>query len=85
MVVISSRDFRSNQSKYLGIAASGQGVVLKTRSLGSFKIVPINEDDVLMTKEEFFRKVDEGRKQIAEGEYTSVKTKEELDTFLESL
>lgn len=85
MVVISSRDFRSNQTKYLGIAASGQGVVLKTRSLGSFKIVPINDDDVLMTKEEFFRKVDESRRQINEGKFTSVKTKEELDAFLDSL
>ena len=85
MVVISSRDFRSNQTKYLGIAASGQGVVLKTRSLGSFKIVPINDDDVLMSKEEFFRKVDEGRRQINEGKFTSVKTKEELDAFLDSL
>ena len=50
MVVISSRDFRSNQSKYLGMAANGTGVVLKTRSLGSFKIVPVTEDDTLMTK-----------------------------------
>lgn len=38
-----------------------------------------------MSKEEFFRKVDEGRRQINEGKFTSVKTKEELDAFLDSL
>ncbi len=85
MVVISSRDFRSNQSKYLGMAANGTGVVLKTRSLGSFKIVPVTEDDTLMTKEEFFSKIDKGIKEIKEGKGYKINSKEELDRFLESL
>lgn len=85
MEVISSRVFRSNQSKYLSMAAKGHGIILKTRSLGSFKITPVTEDDSLMSKEEFFRKVDEARRQIEEGKYTAVKTREELDAFLESL
>ena len=38
-----------------------------------------------MTKEEFFRRVDEARRQIKEGKYTAVRTKEELDAFLEAL
>ena len=85
MVVISSRDFRSNQSKYLGIAASGQAVVLTTRNLGSFKIVPVNEDDTLMTKEEIYQKIDRGMQEIKEGKGYRVKTKEELERFLDSL
>lgn len=85
MEVISSRDFRSNQSKYLGMAAKGQGIILKTRSLGSFKITPLTEDDTLMNKEEFFRKLERARKEIKEGKGTAVRTKEELDAFLDSL
>lgn len=85
MEVISTREFRSNQSKYLEMAAKGQGIILKTRSLGAFKITPITEDDTLMSKEEFFRRVEEGRRQIADGKYTAVKGKEELDEFLEAL
>ena len=85
MEVISTRDFRSNQSKYLGMAAKGHGIILKTRSLGSFKITPLTEDDTLMSKEEFFRRVDEARRQIDEGKYTAVKTQEELNAFLEAL
>ena len=85
MVVISSRDFRSNQSKYLGMAANGQGIVLTTRSLGSFKIVPIQEDDTLMTKEELFQKIDRGIQEIKEGKGYKVSTKEELERFLDTL
>ena len=85
MVVISSRDFRSNQSKYLGMAAKGQGVVLTTRSLGSFKIVPVREDDTLMTREELYSKIDKGIQEIKEGKGYRVSTKEDLDRLLDSL
>ena len=85
MVVISSRDFRSNQSKYLGMAARGQGVVLTTRNLGSFKIVPVNEDDTIMTKDELYQKIDRGIQEIKEGKGYKVTTKEELERFLDSL
>ncbi len=85
MIIISSRDFRSNQSKYLGMAANGNSVVLKTRSFGSFKIVPVSDDDTLMSQEEFMKRVDEGRRQIEEGKYTAVKSRKELDDFLDKL
>lgn len=85
MIIISSRDFRSNQGKYLGMAASGNSVVLKTRSFGSFKIVPVSDDDTLMCQEEFIKRVDEGRRQIEEGKYTAVKSRKELDDFLDKL
>lgn len=85
MEVISSRDFRSNQSKYLGMAAKGHGIIIKTRSLGSFKITPLTEDDTLMSKEEFFRKLDRAREEIKSGKGTLLKTKGDIDKFLESL
>ena len=85
MVVISSRDFRSNQSKYLGMAAEGQEVVLTTRNLGSFKIVPFTEDDVLMTKEELNEKIDKGIQDIKNGKGYRFSTKEDLERFLDSL
>ncbi len=39
MVVVSTRDFRVNQTKYLNLAKSGEHVVLKSRA-GSFRIFP---------------------------------------------
>ena len=84
MTIVSIRDFRANQSKYLELAAGGESVILTSRT-GSFKIVPITEDDSLISKKEFFARIDEARKSIAEGKGTSVSGKEELDSLLASL
>lgn len=85
MVIINSRQFRSNQSKYLGMVANGESIILRSRSYGSFKIVPITDDDTLMSKEEFYRRIDNGIRQLQEGKYTEISNKQELDEFLESL
>ena len=84
MTVVSIRDFRANQSKYLSLAAGGESVILTSR-MGSFKIVPVTEDDSLISKKEFFARIDEARKNIAEGKGTSISGKEELDSLLASL
>ena len=41
MIVVSTRDFRANQTKYMGMANEGEDVVLKSRDCGSFKLVPV--------------------------------------------
>ena len=84
MIVISIRDFRSNQCKYLELAAKGESVIITSRK-GGFKIVPVSEDDILVSKKEFFERVDEARRQIAAGRGTKVSSKEELDSLLVSL
>lgn len=45
MVVVSTRDFRVNQTKYLNMAKSGEHVVLKSRA-GNFRISPENENGI---------------------------------------
>jgi antitoxin (DNA-binding transcriptional repressor) of toxin-antitoxin stability system len=53
MQIVSSRDFRQNMGTYLDAINSGKKVVMKTRSRGSFRIVPVNEDgEIISTKEE---------------------------------
>ena len=84
ITVVSVRDFRANQGKYLDLAANGESVILTSRK-GQFKIVPISEDDSVVSKKEFFARVDEARKSIAEGKGVSVSGKEELDSLLASL
>lgn len=46
MQVVSAREFRSNQGKYLTAAKSGQSVLLTSR-YGNFKISPVTEEDTL--------------------------------------
>ena len=46
MVVVSTRDFRTNQTKYLNLAKVGEHVVLKSRA-GSFRIFPDDGNDTI--------------------------------------
>lgn len=47
MVVVSSREFRANQRKYFDLAQTND-VVITSRSYGSYRLVPVKEDDLLM-------------------------------------
>lgn len=44
MMIVSTRDFRNHQTKYLNMAKAGENVVLHSRA-GSFKISPITMDN----------------------------------------
>ncbi len=49
MIIISARDFRTNQTKYLNLARAGEDVVLRSRS-GNFKISPVLKEDGILDK-----------------------------------
>ncbi len=84
MTTISAEEFRIHQGKYLDMIKRGIDIIVKSRNRGSFKVTPIeDEDDSLMTKEEFFAKIDEGIEQIENGEYYELLSGENLDDFLE--
>jgi prevent-host-death family protein len=85
MIIISGREFRENQGKYLDMARDGQDVVLKSRGRGSFKVVPVLADDTLMTKEEFHAKIDRAVASIKAGKGKTVHGKKELQDYLDSL
>jgi antitoxin (DNA-binding transcriptional repressor) of toxin-antitoxin stability system len=40
-MVVTSRDFRANQSRYIGYAHSGEDVILKSRA-GSVRLIPVD-------------------------------------------
>lgn len=51
MLVISTRDFRANQTKFLDMVNNGEDIVLKSREKGSFKLVPVKEEDVIIKRD----------------------------------
>ncbi len=51
MVVISTRDFRANQTKFLNMAREGEDVILKSRSNGSFRLTPVEEQKCDLTED----------------------------------
>ncbi|MDE6022390.1 MAG: prevent-host-death protein [Muribaculaceae bacterium] len=46
MQIVSAREFRANQGKFLNAAKRGQSVLLRSR-YGNFKITPVTEEDSL--------------------------------------
>lgn len=49
MIVVTGREFRANQSKYVGYALKGEDVIVKAR-YGTWRIVPLSEDDIVINK-----------------------------------
>ena len=41
MMIVTGRDFRANQSRYIGYAHSGEDVILKSRA-GSVRLIPVD-------------------------------------------
>ena len=66
-MIISSREFRANTGRYLDMVAKGMDVILKSRDLGSFRLVPVKESDMVMSEKEFYEKIDHSIKQAEEG------------------
>ena len=52
MVVVSTRDFRTNQTKYLNLAKAGEHVVLKSRA-GNFRIFPDDGSNTIDAPRDF--------------------------------
>lgn len=58
MIVVSAREFRANQGKVLTAARHGQSVLLTSR-YGTFKIVPVTDEDNLTIRTS--RNVEDGK------------------------
>ena len=67
MLVVSMREFRANQRKYLGLAKKGEELILKSRENGSFALTPITEFTTLIPKE-YVLEPDEDLKRAITGE-----------------
>jgi antitoxin (DNA-binding transcriptional repressor) of toxin-antitoxin stability system len=81
MLVISTREFRDKQKSYLDKVDGGMEILIRRAKEKSYKIVPVTKDDTLMSKEEYFARLERGLQSIKEGrgrEYTL----EEIDQLL---
>lgn len=58
MIIVSTRDFRANQGRYLNEARNGEDVIIKSRDHGSFKITPITKGDTVHSPKGQDKKID---------------------------
>lgn len=49
MIIVTGRDYRANLAKYYNLAQKGEDVIVKAR-YGSWKVIPITEDDIVVNK-----------------------------------
>ncbi len=81
MVIVSTRDFRTNQTKYLNMAKSGEYVVLKSRS-GNFRIYPETEKDTIDAPRDLIKELKNALTEVKEamaGKHTLLSADKLLD------
>lgn len=85
MMIVTARDFRGEQGKILARVARGEDVVITSRDHGSFRLVPITEDDTLVSKEHFFERLKQAEKEISEGLGKTFTNADEAIAYFNSL
>lgn len=83
MTIVSTRDFRANQTKFLEMALRGEHVVLKSRR-GSVRLMPVEEEEE--PKRDVTAEICQGMKDWKEYLETGKSDKfRPLDEFLDEL
>ena len=84
MVVISTRDFRTNQTKYLNLAKAGEHVVLKSRA-GNFRIFPeSNDNEAMQTSRDIVNELRSALSEVKEA-LMGKRTLQSADSLLDEL
>ena len=84
MVVVSSREFRANQRKYFDLARTND-VVITSRSHGSYRLVPISEEDTLIDRESLDARIRQGIQDYEADKVIKMKDNESSEEFLERM
>ena len=85
MIIVSTRDFRANQGRYLNCARNGEDVIIKSRDHGSFKITPVTKDDTVYSTEELASMVAEAEVEYNSGKGYHKRDDETMEQFLNRL
>jgi len=82
MLIVSTREFRDRQRSYLDKIDAGMEVLIQRGRAKAYKITSVSNDDTLMSKEQFFAKIDRSLQEAKEGKTITMLPNESLDDFL---
>lgn len=85
MLVVSSREFRDKQKSYLDKVDEGIEILIQRGKSRSYKITPVKDDDTLMSKEDFFAKIDRAKQEAKDGKGIVIESKEDLMAYFDNL
>ena len=83
MEALSVREYRNNLAASFDRAAKGETVLIRRKNQ-IYTLTSVGREDLMITPE-LQKRIDEARKAYKEGNYVSCRTKEELESFLDSL
>ncbi len=81
MLVISSREFRDNQKKYMDLADNNQQVIIQRGKGKAYALTPVSDKDRYFMDPEVVAEIRVGIEQYRAGKTTKV-NKEDLDQLL---
>ncbi len=88
MTVITGRQFRANQGKYIRMAHRGERVILSSKS-GYAEITPLSADDREIAEhisgKSFVAIANQVRKEYKEGKGVTLSSPKEIEAYLDSL
>lgn len=82
MLIISSREFRDNQASYLDRIDSGEEILVQRGKNKSYKIIPVSEEDTVISKE-YILPVDEDLQRAITGEELLNRLKPKIEKLFE--
>ena len=82
MHIITAREFRANQKKYLDLAATEKVVILRNNT-PSIQLVPMLDDETISAA--LLAKIEKSRKDIKAGKGKTCRSVDELNAYLEKL
>lgn len=78
VIQIMSREFQEKQASMFALIDNGEQIVIRRRRKVSYMLIPIYEEDFVLSPE-LEERLKEGRRQYREGKVTTCTTKEELN------
>ncbi len=82
MLVISSREFRDNQKKYFDLVDQNEQVIVQRGKNKSYMLSALTEIDRMSTNPELIAKIQKAEKEIAEGNFVTLNSNEDIKSFL---
>jgi len=81
MIVISSREFRQNQSLYFDKADEGEQVIVQRGKAKSYVLAPVSKDDLYFNSE-MLERIKKSLKEAEAGKVSRVSTPEQIRDLL---
>lgn len=82
MLIISSREFRDNQASYLDRIDSGEEILVQRGRNKAYKIIPVSEEDTVISKE-YILSADEDLQRAITGEELLNKLKPRIEKLFD--